>query len=314
MWGVQEGGHPPEVAKNCKQSIIDASMDVDKEIHAQAAEIATRTERDLRGQHQREIEKAVAETKSVLTNTFEAKLKTARQQGHEQGCKDAVSLQQQLQYERQAKAVAQRALAEKEDAWENKNPDLFVVDKLKALQEGKVTRSPVGVYYEIAGGSIFFITEKNKFQTAWLKQAKENMQEPYANYAVIVSESQPGPRQLKEIKDANRAGVYVCSPKNVFVVAHLIADWMGKEQKQALVNASKEEAQGLLYDFVTGGEMASLQSMFIDSMKAEDKAIKGLENQLEHLKTARRKKLENFNVMIRKMSEKAVIEALPSAK
>ena len=315
MWRVKDGDNPIAASKICKKAIIEASVDASAEIKKQSEAIAKQAKEDAAREYSQRYEKAMAEEKQVWAKATEQKLKTARQQGHEQGCKDASSLMQQLEDSNKAKAVAQKALAEKQDPFEGKHPDKFVLQKLgEKGMEGKTTRTKDGVYYEDGGGAILIRCRKTAFQTAWIKEIKQAMQEPFANYAIIVSCCLPGPRQLKEIKEAKRAGVWVCAPGNFDVVAEMVWEWMDKGKKQALVQSVKDDVKGELYDFVVSGEMQTLQSMLHDSLKAKAKAIKGLENQIAHLKAAMDKEVEVSNQVFTKMLSKAGVKALPESK
>ena len=306
---MDEGQSASTTLFRIKEEIVQNTMSVDDQIREQANEVIKRKETEFKERFERTIEDAVAKEKAVLTNTFSAKIDAARKQGHEQGAKDAVSLQQQLDDAHRAKAVAQTALAEKKDPFKNKHPDVFTLDAISDFA-GTATRTKDGVYYREQGGAILIRCRKTAFQTAWLKEIKQAMTEPYANYAIIVSVCAPGPRQRKEVLDANRAGVYVCSPEGLRIVAELTAQWIAKENAQTKALAVKDDVKGELYDFVVGGEMAVMQSMFHDQMKAEDKAIKSLEQQIAHLKNARDKKLATFNRMVGEMQTKAGVKKL----
>ena len=299
------------IAYDCVQAIIKSSVSIDGEIRAQAEEIAKKAKLDAALEYSKRFEQEIAKEKSVLTATFTSKIEAARQQGHQQGAKDASSLMQQLEEAHRAKARAQKELEVRQDPFSGNNPDAFVASMMVG---GKTTRRPDGVYHEDKGGAVLFRCYKTAFQTAWIKEIKQAMQEPYANYAVIVSVCPPGPRQLKEIKEANRAGVYVCAPENVSLVSYMIFEWIDKTHKQALIQSAKQDSAGALYDWVTGGEMQTLQSILHDSLKAKAKAIKGLETQIAHLKDAMDKEVEVSNQVFLKMQEKAGVKALPPSE
>ena len=322
MLHVADGAVPHRAAIDCKQEIIESSVSMDDEIKAQAealsAELKERYKHELadaKDMQRHMLDEEMAREKQVLTNTFQQKIDRARQQGLDQGAKEAVSMRQQLEDAYRKNAQLGKMLVQEKDPFTNKHPDVFVVDKLKELG-GNTQRTKDGVYYyPEQGGAILICCRKTTFfQTAWLKEIKQSMQEPLANYAIIVSVCQPGPRQRKELKDANRAGVYVCQPENVHIVADMLREWLVKEQKQALVQSAKQDSAGALYDWVTGGEMQVMQSMLQDSLKAKAKAIRGLETQIAHLKSAMDKEVEVSNQVFTKMIEKSGVQSLPESK
>ena len=329
-----------------KEEIHENTTSIDEQIKEQANAIAREQHQnhmkelaDARERHKQELADAkdmqrhmldeeMAKERRVWAQSTEQKLRSARLQGQEASAKQVADLQQALTDAQKRTAHAQALLDAKEDVLKGKTQEQYVFDEVKKrFPPDNVRRAGVGqhgadIYQGVMGpggevGVIYWETKRvtgQSFPGAWLKTFRESLKASGAEAGIIVSTAKPGPRQQNDILAAREQGIFVCGLEDFGIVADTLRVLVQNRSRMRAIQSVKEDVKDELYDFVTGREMQTLQSILHDSLKAKAKAIKGLETQIAHLKAAMDKEVEVSNQVFAKMQEKAGVKALPPSE